>query len=145
MKKASMFLIFLFTAMSAHAFDLGNLIDKHDIGDFGKAIEGKSGSGLSGISNKDQIGGLKEALAQSAQGAVKALGKRDGYLGNPKVRIPLPENLQKLDDLLSRVGMGKYGDDLRTSMNRAAEAAVPEAKNLLLGAVRSMSVEDARG
>jgi Protein of unknown function (DUF4197) len=60
------------------------------------------------------------------------------------VRIPLPENLQKVDGLLRKVGMGKYADELNTSMNRAAEAAVPEAKALLVGAVKKMTVEDAK-
>ncbi len=141
MNKAGVLLLFLLAAATAHAFDLGNLINKSR--EIGKSIQGNHD--LSGISSKDQIGGLKEALIQSAQTAVKSLGKKDGYLGNPKVRIPLPEKLQRLDDLLSRVGMGKYGDDLRTSMNRAAEAAAPEAKDLLIGAVRNMSIEDATG
>lgn len=77
--------------------------------------------------------------------AVTSLAKENGFLGNDKVRIPLPENLQKADSLLHQLGMGSYTDDLITSMNRAAEAAVPEAKNLLVGAVKKMTVEDARG
>ena len=61
------------------------------------------------------------------------------------MRIPLPESLQKVDGALRRFGMGKYADELVTSMNRAAEAAVPEAKTLLVGAVRKMTVADAKG
>ena len=72
------------------------------------------------------------------------MAKENGYLGNDKVRIPLPENLQKVASLLRTVGMGKYADDLEVSMNRAAEAAVPEAKTLLVGAVKGMSVSDAK-
>ena len=99
---------------------------------------------LSSFSNKDQVGSLKQALTQGAETAVKNLAKENGYLGNDKVRIPLPENLQKVDGMLRKFGMGKYADELVTSMNRAAEAAVPEARNLLTGAVREMSVEDAK-
>ena len=108
------------------------------------AAGGASALDLSSFSNKDQVGSLKQALTQVAETAVKNLAKENGYLGNDKVRIPLPENLQKMEGLLRKFGMGKYADELVTSMNRAAEAAVPEAKNLLVGAVRKMTVEDAK-
>jgi hypothetical protein len=99
---------------------------------------------LSGISNTDQVTSLRQALTQAAETAVSNLAKENGFLGNNKVRIPLPDNLQKADNLLRKFGMGKYAEDLTTSMNRAAEAAVPEAKTLLVGAVKKMSVTDAR-
>lgn len=99
---------------------------------------------LSDLSNKDASGGLKEALTQGATQAVGLLGKTDGFLGNPKVKIPLPESMQKVEGLMRSFGMGKYADELVTSMNRAAEAAVPEAKTLLVNAVKQMSVEDAK-
>lgn len=139
----------LFAATTACAFDLGGLIDKGQMGNISRAIEGNNaktgnGAGLSGFSNQEQITSLKQALAQGAQSAVKSLAKENGYLGNDKVKIPLPPSLQQADSLLRTVGMGKYADDLVASMNHAAEAAVPEAKNLLLGAVKSMSVDDAR-
>ncbi len=102
-------------------------------------------SGLSSFSNQDQVTSLKQALTQGAETAVKDLAKENGYLGNDKVRIPLPESLQKVDGMLRKFGMGKYADELVTSMNRAAEAAVPEAKTLLVGAVKKMTVEDAKG
>lgn len=99
---------------------------------------------LSDISNKDAVGGLKQALSQGATKAVATLGRPDGFLGNPKVRIPLPDNLQKAEGVMRRFGMGKQADELVTSMNRAAESAVTEAKPLLLDAVKTMSVEDAK-
>jgi len=104
-----------------------------------------SSAGLASFSNKDQVGSLKQALTQGAETAVKNLAKENGYLGNDKVRIPLPDSLQKASDTLHKFGMGKYSDELITSMNRAAEAAVPEAKTLLVGAVKNMTVEDAKG
>jgi|CXWL01.1.fsa_nt_gi hypothetical protein len=99
---------------------------------------------LANFSTKDQVGSLRQALTQAAETAVSSLAKENGFLGNDKVRIPLPENLQKVDGMLRKFGMGKYADDLTTSMNRAAEAAVPEAKTLLVGAIKKMSVTDAR-
>ncbi|MGH8750123.1 MAG: DUF4197 domain-containing protein [Burkholderiales bacterium] len=100
---------------------------------------------LASLSNKDVVSGLKEALSQSSSAAVAKLGVENGFLGNPKVKIPLPDKLQKIEGTMRRFGMGGTADELITSMNRAAEAAVPEAKTLLLGAVKKMSVQDAKG
>ena len=100
---------------------------------------------LSSFSNKDQVGSLKQALTQGAESAVSNLARKDGYLGNAKVRIPLPDSLQKTDKAMHRFGMGKYSDELITAMNRSAEAAVPEARTLFVGAIKKMTVADARG
>jgi hypothetical protein len=100
---------------------------------------------LADISGKDASGGLKEALTQGAGKAVALLGRQDGFLGNPKVKIPLPESVQKIEGLMRGLGMGKQADELITAMNRAAEAAVPQAKALLVNSIRQMSVEDAKG
>jgi hypothetical protein len=100
---------------------------------------------LADISGRDASGGLKEALTQGAGKAVELLGRQDGFLGNPKVRIPLPESVQKVEGLMRGLGMGKQADELLTAMNRAAEAAVPQAKVLLVNSIKQMSVEDAKG
>jgi hypothetical protein len=100
---------------------------------------------LDDLSKKDAVGGLKEALTQGAGKAVSNLGAPGGFLDNPKVRIPLPPSVQKLEGTLRGLGMGKYADELGTAMNRAAEAAVPEAKTLLVNSVKQMSVNDAKG
>jgi len=100
---------------------------------------------LADISGQEAGGGLKEALTQGAGKAVDLLGRNDGFLGNPKVKIPLPESMQQVEGLMRGLGMGKQADELITAMNRAAEAAVPEAKKLLVDAVKQMSVEDAKG
>ena len=101
--------------------------------------------GLADLSNKDAVSGLKQALTQGAGNAVATLGKADGFLGNPKVKIPLPDSLQQVDKLLRTFGGGKYADELVLTMNRAAEAAVPEVKALLVKSVKDMSVQDAKG
>jgi hypothetical protein len=100
---------------------------------------------LDQLTSKDTAGGLKEALTQGAGKAVDLLGKENGFLGNPKVKIPLPEKLEKAADLMRSLGMGKQVDELETTMNRAAEAAVPEAKKLLVDSIKKMSVQDAKG
>ncbi len=100
---------------------------------------------LDALSSADASGGLKEALTQGAGKAVAALGRPDGFLGNARARIPLPESLQQVEGMLRMFGMGKQADELVTTMNRAAEAAVPGAKALLVNSVKQMSVEDAKG
>ena len=97
---------------------------------------------LSVLSDADASSGIRAALERGAEAAVSLLGKPDGFLGNPKVKIPLPGFLKDGAKLLKATGQGKSVDELVTAMNRAAEAAVPEAKTLLLDAVKSMSVED---
>ena len=99
---------------------------------------------LNDLSNRDVVAGLKEALSKGATNAVGKLGKADGFFGNDRVKIPLPESLQKADRTLRKIGMGKYADELVLTMNRAAEAAVPEARILLVNAVKEMSVQDAK-
>lgn len=103
-----------------------------------------SALGLSDLSNQDAAGGLKDALIQASGAAVGKLGAADGFLGNPKVRIPLPDTMKKAEKAMRMFGMGKQADELVTRMNRAAEAAVPEAKALLVDSVKQMSVQDAK-
>lgn len=99
---------------------------------------------VSDLTNKEASGGLKEALIVGAQNAVAKLGATDGFFGNPQVKIPLPETMQKAEKAMRMFGMGKQADDLVLKMNRAAEEAVPEAKTLLIDSVKKMSVADAK-
>lgn len=99
---------------------------------------------LGNLSNADASNGLKTALEKGVLAAVALLGKTDGFLGNPKVRIPLPGYLEDAAKLLKNFGQGKRIDELTTAINRAAETAVPMGKDLLVSAVRSMNVNDAK-
>lgn len=99
---------------------------------------------INDLSNSEASQGLKAALEKGAIAAINLLGKTDGFLGNEKVRIPLPRYLDDASKLLRTLGQGARLDELVTSMNRAAEAAVPMAKDLLVGAVKSMNVTDAK-
>jgi hypothetical protein len=100
--------------------------------------------GLAGISELDATKGLKGALETGAMAAVKLLGRPDGFLANPQVHIPLPKALQDAAKLLSAFGMRRQLEELEVAMNRAAENAVPMAKNLLVNAVKNISVADAK-
>jgi len=95
------------------------------------------------LSDSDAASGVRAALERGAVAALGLLGRPDGFLGNPKVRIPLPGALEKAAKLLKATGQQRRVDELVTAMNRAAEAAVPQARELLVSAVRSMTVEDA--
>ncbi|MGS0741906.1 DUF4197 domain-containing protein [Glaciimonas sp. GG7] len=99
---------------------------------------------LADLSNKDANSGLKAALDKGAIVAVSKLGVENGFLNNDKVKIGLPGILEQARPLLKMTGKGQQLDDLVVSMNHAAEAAVPLAKPLLLNAVKSMSVTDAK-
>lgn len=99
---------------------------------------------LADLSDKDASSGLKTALEKGALAAVALLGQPGGFLDNPKVRIPLPGYLEDAASLLRKFGQGQRVDELVTSMNRAAEAAVPMGKDLLVGTVKNMSVSDAK-
>jgi hypothetical protein len=95
------------------------------------------------FSESDAAAGVRTALERGATSAVALLGRSNGFLGNPKVKIELPGFLKDAAKLLKATGQGRRVDELVTAMNRAAEAAVPQAKAMLVNAVKSMSVEDA--
>lgn len=95
------------------------------------------------LTEGDANAGIRTALERGANTAVALLGKPNGFLGNPLVKIELPGHLKDAARLLRATGQGAKLDDLVTAMNRAAEAAVPEAEALLLDAVKTLSVADA--
>lgn len=94
------------------------------------------------LTEGDANAGIRTALERGANSAVSLLGKPDGFLGNPLVKIELPGYLKDAAKLLRATGQGARLDELVTAMNRAAEAAVPAAKPLLVKAVKDMSVDD---
>ncbi|MDD3352431.1 DUF4197 domain-containing protein [Zoogloea sp.] len=100
--------------------------------------------GLADLTDKDASGGLREALSQGASKAVGQLGAEGGFLNNPKVKIGLPDSLAPVETMLRTMGRGKDLDTLVSTMNRAAEQAVPKARPLLVAAIKKMSVEDAK-
>ncbi|MGB7386522.1 MAG: DUF4197 domain-containing protein [Pseudomonas neustonica] len=99
---------------------------------------------LSDLSQQDAGAGLKDALIQGADMAVKELSAPGGFSDNPDVRIELPGNLGKASRTLKMMGMGGQISQLEDKMNQAAEAAVPQAQSLLVEAIRNMSVQDAK-
>lgn len=98
----------------------------------------------SDITQKDANLGLKAALSSATTQAVQQLGVENGFLGNPKVRIPLPKHLQQAQSLLNTLGMREQLEELETAMNHAAEHAVVEAKPIFISALKAMTVQDAK-
>jgi hypothetical protein len=100
---------------------------------------------LENITNREAVSALRTALEKGSRAAVDQLGKENGFFGDTRVKIPLPQSLQRAERTMRRLGLGKYSDELVLTMNRAAEAAVPEAKQLFVDSVKKMSVQDAKG
>jgi hypothetical protein len=100
--------------------------------------------GLADLTNQDAARGIKGALDQGAASAIAKLGVPGGFLDNPKVKIPLPPALDEAAKVMRLMGRGQDADELVVAMNRAAEQAVPAAKELLVTAVKTMSLDDAK-
>jgi RNA binding exosome subunit len=90
------------------------------------------------------ISGLKEALSIGTEKAVQNVSQVDGYFGNQVIKILMPEKIQKVADILKKIGYQKQVDDFVLSMNRAAEKAAPKAASIFSGAIKEMTIEDAR-
>lgn len=112
---------------------LGNVL-----GDFGAQSSG-------GLSQFEIDAGLRQALEIGATNVSSQLGAQDGFFGDSRIRIPLPGRLGDLQNNLQKIGFSGPLDDLQLRMNRAAEASMPEARRLVVSAVKSMTLEDALG
>lgn len=132
-----LFLAVYFLSMSIHAeagFDFQDILNnvKKSLGAGGK------------LSDEKIVKGLKEALEIGTENTVNLLSKADGYYGNPKIRIPLPNPVKKVEKILRSVGLGSKVDSFELSMNRAAEKAAPGAKSLFWETIKGMSFTDAK-
>lgn len=107
-------------------------------------ISAHAAAGLEDITQTEAVRALRQALNEGSLAAVARLGVENGFFANSKVRIPLPPSLERVERGLRAFGMKREADELVLAMNRAAEAAVPEAKQLLADAVRKMTVQDAK-
>ena len=141
-KRWAMLAAGLALSLPVHAFDWSGILK--DVTSQ-PASETATTSRVDALSTTEINSGLKEVLTRGADAAVAQLGKKDGFFGNDALKIPLPPGLRKAEKAMRMFGMGKQADELVLSMNRAAEAAVPEAKPLLVNAVKAMTLEDAKG
>jgi hypothetical protein len=137
MKARSILLAGVILALSAQ------IASAQQIGDALKGLQKGIGGG-STASDTEIVNGLKEALQIGTGNAVQLVSKVDGYYKNPKIRIPLPDSVQKTEKILRAAGYGSKIDEFELSMNRAAERAAPQAKGLFLDAIKQMTFADAR-
>jgi hypothetical protein len=146
MKKNIVLSALLFSSTLAFAFDFGSLVNESQkqLKNINQAPTTKETSKSSDMSSSLVSDGLKEALKIGVDYGVKELGKKDGYLSNKNVKIPLPKSLQKVEGLVRKAGGNKVADDLITSMNTAATKAAPKTTTIFLDAVENMSIEDAQ-
>lgn len=99
--------------------------------------------GKDGFTAEEAANGLKEALIQGTGKGVNVLSVADGYLGNPEVKIPFPEDAKNVEKKLRQLGFSKQVDEAITSLNRAAEDAASEAKDIFVAAIRGLTIDDA--
>jgi len=97
-----------------------------------------------GLTEEEIVKGLKEALEIGTNNAVALVSRYNGYFKNPKIKIPLPENVQKAEKFMRGIGFGRQVEDFELSMNRAAERAAPQAKSIFWEAIKKMTFADAR-
>jgi hypothetical protein len=96
------------------------------------------------LSQYEMVNGLKEALAKGVEHAIASLGKEDGFLKDLSVKIPMPDSLKKVEKTLRTLRQDKLADDFVTTLNRAAEKAVPEAAAVLGDSIKQMTLTDAK-
>ena len=135
----TLFIFFLMATSPSHA-------------DWKKFLEDFSKSGTTALSTSEGsdlssdtiVNGLKEALEVGTRKAVENVSKEGGYLNNPEIHIPLPPRVQQAAGLMRQLGLNKMADDFEQSINRAAEKAAPQATSIMIDAIKSMTIDDAR-
>lgn len=130
----------IIAAFAAPAAAQLNLLDtaKEALGD----LTGSGDTATSSLTSDEIAGGLREALRVGTERVVGQVGALDGFNADPEIRIPLPGPLQTVQSALQKVGLSGMADDLELKLNRAAEAAAPQAKELFFQAIGEMSLED---
>lgn len=110
-----------------------------------QALAGATGTGSKPLTDLEIGNGLKEALRVGTQRVVGQVGATDGYNADPLIHIPLPRDLRKVHNTLEKVGLSSMTADLELKLNRAAEHAAPEAKDVFWNAITAMTLDDVRG
>ncbi|MDX1573037.1 MAG: DUF4197 domain-containing protein [Methylophaga sp.] len=141
MKTSSLSLLLLLLITPVAQADWGKMLE--DFKDAGKSMLGQDNN-TAGLDNDTLINGLREALEIGSRRAISTVSQQGGYLNNPEIRIPLPPRVQQASDLMKQFGMSQLANDFETSINRAAENAAPQATELMINAIKAMTIEDAR-
>jgi hypothetical protein len=124
--------------------DIGKGVLQQQMESRGGAAESSSGTRGQSLSSGDIASGLKEALRQGASAVTSRLGRADGFNADPRVHIPLPDTLRSVQQGLKMAGLSGTADELELKLNRAAEAATPQARKIFTDALERMTLDDAR-
>ncbi len=138
MKKIAIFAAFALLAQAGWMDTVGDLTKQYG------GVTGQKSVNSGSVSSTEETSAVKDALKVGIDAAIKMLGKKDGFYKNPRVHIPVPDNVKPVADTLRKVGMGSYVDKFELSMNRAAEEAIPETSQILYDTIKGLSVEDAK-
>jgi hypothetical protein len=128
---------FILTAIFISFFSFGSMAQILD--DAMKIVN----QGTSGLTEKDAVDGIKEALIKGTDGSVNLVSKLNGYFSNPEIKIPFPQNAREIESKMRAIGMGSQVDEVILSINRAAEDAAKSAGPIFVSAVKKMTVSDA--
>lgn len=137
-------LCLLLSVLSLGLLSLGGCVKNGELLDGLEQITGQAASG-GVLSTADIANGLKQALSVSSNEVVAQLGQQNGFYADPQIKIPLPTALVRAREVAAKVGMSKYFDSLELKINQAAEDATPKAKRLFVGAIKQMTLSDAKG
>tara|TARA_B100001063_G_scaffold221986_1_gene228063 strand:+ start:954 stop:1769 length:816 start_codon:yes stop_codon:yes gene_type:complete len=146
MKKTTILASLILSSSLSFAFDL-NALTKDVIDTVTKPSttnEQTTTKEQSSLESSTVSSGLKEALKKGVSYAVSTLGKENGYLSNSNVKIPLPDNLSKVETLIRKAGGNEIADNLINSMNKAATKAAPKTADIFMKSIENMSIEDAK-
>ena len=99
--------------------------------------------GKGGLTEKDAVDGIKEALVKGTGESVALVSKLDGYFLNPEIKIPFPENARAIESKLRAIGLGNKVDEVILTLNRAAEDAAKSAQSIFVSAITGMNISDA--
>lgn len=108
------------------------------LGQIGSVVQG------TGLSQGEILAGLRDALRQGTTSAINQLGHEDGFWRDPQVRVPLPSFIARYESGVRAMGFGGTLDQFQLTLNRAAEQAVPQAANIIGGAITRMTLDDAK-
>ena len=140
---STLLLILLVSFSSTSSADWRALLD--DAKDIGSSFLSKNTSSSDPVLGDNTIiSGLKEALDIGTRKAIESVSKPNGYLSNELIRIAMPPKLKQAGDLMRKFGLGSQADAFESSMNDAASKAAPAATNIIIDAIKSMSISDAK-
>lgn len=146
MKKSTIIATLLLSSSLSFAFDLGSITKTvlETVNKPSSTSNNTTSTANSNLDNSTVSKGLKEALKVGVNYAVTQLGANNGYLNNSLVKIPLPENLAKVETLIRKAGGEEVANNLINSMNEAATKAAPKTAEIFVSAIEKMSLSDAQ-